>query len=188
MLSSEDIKAAIDSGELEVKPLLKGSVRPAGLRLHLGPKILKPLAGKVVDVKNNVRPDYKEIIITQEEPYLLETGEFVLAATFEKISVGDELGFLIEGRSTLARVGLTVVQTAMLVYPGHKERAVTLELANHGPNPILLYPQMKIARVALIRLNSATKSSYDIDGKYRDQEDVGPPIFKSEIVLDLEES
>lgn len=186
MLSSEDINAALKSGELKVDPLLKGSVRPAGLRLHLGKKLLKPLPGKVVDVKNNVIPDYEEIIITESSPYLLDSGEFLLAATFEKISVGDELGFLIEGRSTLARVGLTVVQTAMLVYPGHKERAVTLELANHGPNPILLYPQMKIARVALIRLNSATKSSYDIDGKYRNQEDVGPPIFKTEIVTELE--
>ena len=187
MLSSEDIKKAIESGELKVQPLLNGSVRPAGLRLHLGATLLKPLEGKVVDVKNDIKPDYEKITISIDEPYTLEPGEFLLAATFEKISVGDELGFLIEGRSTLARVGLTVVQTAMLVYPGHKERAVTLELANHGPNPILLYPQMKIARVALIRLNSATKSSYDVSGKYREQEDVGPPIFKSEIVLDLEE-
>jgi dCTP deaminase len=187
MLSSEDIRAAIQSGELKVDPLLKGSIRPAGLRLHLGRHLLKPLPGKVVDVKNNIKPDYKEILISSDQAYELKPGEFVLGATFEKISVGNNLGFLIEGRSTLARVGLTVVQTAMLVYPGHTERAVTLELANHGPNSILLYPQMKIARAALIRLGSATKQSYDADGKYREQEDVGPPIFKSEIVLDIED-
>ncbi len=182
MLSSEDIKKAIEEGRLAVEPLLSGSIRPAGIRLQLGATLLKPLPGKVVDVKNNILPDYKEIIITEEEPYLLEPGEFVLGATYEKITVGDNLGFLIEGRSTLARVGLTVVQTAMLVYPGHRERAVTLELANHGPNGILLYPQMKIARVALFQLDSATKESYDDVGKYREQTSVGTPIFKDEIV------
>ena len=187
MLSSEDIKQAIRSGNLAVDPLFKGSIRPAGLRLHLGPSLLKPLAGVTVDPKNGVIPEYERIEISPEKPYCLEPGEFLLGATFEKISVGANLGFLIEGRSTLARVGLTVVQTAMLVYPGHRERAVTLELANHGVNPILLYPKMKIARVALIELLSPTKELYDDSGKYRNQESVGTPIFKSEIVEELED-
>ena len=186
MLSSEDIKKAIKSGDLVIDPLFKGSIRPAGIRLHLGENLLKPLAGKVVDVKNGVVPDYQEIKITLDKPYCLEPSEFLLAATYEKVSVGADLGFLIEGRSTLARVGLTVVQTAMLVYPGHHQRAVTLELANHGPNPILLYPKMKIARVALIRLSTATEDLYDTNGKYREQEDVGAPVFLDEIVEELE--
>lgn len=186
MLSSEDIKKAIAKGELVVDPLFKGSIRPAGLRMHLGETLLKPLPGKVVDVKNNIAPDYEEIKITLDKPYRLEPSEFVLAATYEKVTVGAELGFFIEGRSTLARVGLTVVQTAMMVYPGHSQRAVTLELANHGPNPILLYPKMKIARVALVRLSSATDELYDINGKYREQEDVGAPLFVNEIVEEVE--
>lgn len=186
MLSSEDIRQEIAAGNLIVEPLFEGSIRPAGLGLHLGTQLLKPLPGKTVDVKRKIIPDYAKIEISDDTPYLLEPGGFVLGATFEKISVGENLGFLIEGRSTLARVGLTVVQTAMLVYPGHRGRAVTLELANHGPNGILLYPRMKIARVALIRLESSTREPYDERGKYRDQVEVGLPIFKSEIadVLD----
>jgi dCTP deaminase len=184
MFSSEDIKQAIKDGSLVVDPLFDGAIRPAGVRLHLGERLLKPLVGKIVDVKHNVMPEYQEIIITDDAPYRLEPGEFILGATFEKVSVGERLGFLIEGRSTLARVGLTIVQTAMLVYPGHRDRAVTLELANHGPNPILLYPRMKIARAALIELKSPCKDPYDDDGKYREQLDVGRPIFDHE-VLDL---
>ena len=182
MLSSTDIEAAIEKGSLVVDPLLVGSIRPAGIRLHLGERLLKPLPGVVVDVRAGVIPEYKEITITEDQPYQLEPREFLLGATFERISVGTDLGFLIEGRSTLARVGLTVVQTAMLVYPGHTERAVTLELANHGPNAILLYPRMKIARAAIISLNSPAAVPYDEDGKYRGQFDVGKPIFKDEIV------
>lgn len=185
MLSNEDIKLAVSSGELKFEPFDDEWVRSAGVTLHLGEQIIKPLAGKVVDVKNGVVPDYTETKITDNAPYALKPGEFVLAATWQRVSVGPSLGFFIEGRSTLARVGLTIVQTAMLVYPGHRGRAVTLELANHGPNTILLYPRMKIARVALFQLKTPSTQQYDDDGKYRNQADVGIPIFKNEI---LEES
>lgn len=182
MLSNEDIKRCLETGELKVEPFSDEVLRGSGMTLHLGPTLLKPLPGKVVDVKNRIVPDYQEIQIEDETPYTLEPGEFVLGHTLQSITVGASLGFLIEGRSTLARVGLTIVQTAMLVYPGHRDRAVTLELANHGVNPILLYPRMKIARVALIELKTPSSIDYDQQGKYRNQQGVGAPIFKDEIM------
>lgn len=184
MLSNQDIDTALKSGELKIEPFTPKLVKSAGLTLRLGPKLLKPLPGKTVDVKNGVAPDYEEIILEPDAPYELTHGEFVLGHTYEKVSVGQSLGFLIEGRSTLARVGLTIVQTAMLVYPGHRDRGVTLELANHGPNPILLYPKMKIARVALFELKNPSSEVYDDTGKYREQESVGRPIFREEILED----
>lgn len=186
MLSNEDIKAAIKSGELVVDPFSEEYVRGSGLTLHLGAEILRQLPGKVVDVKNRITPDYETFIITDSTPYELLPGEFVLGHTYQKISVGPSLGFLIEGRSTLARVGLTIVQTAMLVYPGHRNRPVTLELANHGPNTILLYPKMKIARVALIELKTPSTERYDDTGKYRGQSSVGVPIFENEFLTEDE--
>jgi dCTP deaminase len=140
----------------------------------------------VVDVAKKDPPPHDQVTLTREKPYLLKPGEFVLGHTFQKVTVGSTLGFMIEGRSTLARVGLTIVQTAMLVYPGHRDRAVTLELANHGPNPILLYPRMKIARVVLFELKSPSTENYDDKGKYRVQPSVGLPIFADEIMEDDE--
>lgn len=182
MLSNEDIKKLISSGELKVDPYSDELLRGSGMLLHLGSELLKPLPGKTIDPKNGTVPDYKKISITTEKPYQLEPGEFLLAATYQKISVGPSIGFLIEGRSTLARVGLTIVQTAMLVYPGHRDRAITLELANHGPNPIFLYHKMKIARVAIFELKTPSSSTYDDYGKYKDQLSVGIPIFEDEIL------
>ncbi len=182
MLSNEDIKRAIDSKELIIDPYDDGYLRGAGLTLHLGADLLKPLPGKVADVKKNIYPDYDSITITDDSPYMLMPGEFILGATFQKVSVGNSLGFFIEGRSTLARLGLTIVQTAMLVYPGHKDRRVTLELANHGPNAIMLYPRMKIARVALFELKTPASKVYDDEGKYRHQTTVGAPLFNDEIL------
>lgn len=184
MLSNEDIKKAIDSGELVISPFDPKYLRGAGLTLHLGHDLLKPKPGKVVDVKNGTYPDYEEIYLTDDKPYPLAPGEFILGATHQKVTVGSKLGFFIEGRSTLARVGMTIVQTAMLVYPGHRDRRVTLELANHGPNTILLYPRMKIARVALFELKTAATEIYDDYGKYRNQSTVGKPVFEDEILLE----
>ncbi len=182
MFSSTDIKQALDSGELKVSPLFIGAVRPGGIRLHLGETIIKPKPGIIVDIKHNILPEYETFTIDEEKGYDLLPGEFVLSATYEKVTVGNSLGFLIEGRSTLARLGLTIVQTAMLVYPGHTDRAITLELANHGPNTIRLYPLMKIARAAIFEMKSPAEEAYDVKGKYKKQTDVGPPIFEGEIM------
>ena len=185
MLSNEDIKHAIARAELIIEPFRDDFIRAAGIAMHLGPNLLKPIPGVVVDVRRGIAPEFDEIFITPEKPYLLQPGEFVLGHTFEKVTVGPSLGFFIEGRSTLARVGLTIVQTAMMVYPGHRGRTVTLEIANHGANPILLYPKMKIARVALFQLKTPSSELYDDTGKYREQRSVGRPIFKNEILEDL---
>lgn len=184
MLSNIDLLHAIKNGSLAVEPFFEQCIRPAGLLLTLGSTLLKPQPGKVVDVLNKVVPDYDEIRISKEHPYAIAPGEFLLAHTDELVTVGQNLGFFIEGRSTLARVGLTIVQTAMIVYPGHSKRAITLELANHGVNSVLLYPRMKIARAAVFELKTPSPEKYDEEGKYRVQSLVGPPIFDNEFVDD----
>lgn len=182
MLSDRDIRRVVAEGQLKLEPFSDECIRPAGVTLHLGETLLQPQAGKVVDVRTGQLPDYKSISLADDAHYDLQPGEFILGHTYQKVWVGSRLGFLIEGRSTLARVGLTVVQTAMLVYPGHSNRAVTLELANHGPNPVRLYARMKIARVALFELSSPSEVQYDDYGKYREQSSVGLPIFADEFL------
>lgn len=186
MLSIEDIRKVVEKGELRITPFSDAWLRSSGITMHLGAELLKPLAGHVVDVKKSAPPPYESIIISDDKPYSLKPGEFLLGHTFQNVTVGSSLGFMIEGRSTLARVGLTIVQTAMMVYPGHRDRPVTLELANHGPNPILLYPKMKIARVVLFELKTPSSVHYDDTGKYREQQSVGIPIFKDEIMSEKE--
>lgn len=186
MLSNEDIKGVIASGELTITPFNDKWLRSSGITMHLGAELLIPRAGHVVDVAQPTPPPYDSVLISMEQPYALKPGEFLLGHTFQSVTVGSSLGFMIEGRSTLARVGLTIVQTAMMVYPGHSNRPVTLELANHGPNPIILYPRMKIARVVLFELKTPSSERYDDKGKYREQQSVGLPIFSQEIMGDDE--
>ncbi len=180
MLSNTDILSAITNSELTITPFKPQMIRGCSITLHLGPLLLQPIPGKVADPREHTVPEYTSINISRTHPFELAPGGFLLGHTLQKVTVGPTLGFLIEGRSTLARLGLTIVQTAMIVYPGHRDRAVTLELANHGPNIIRLYAEMKIARVALFRFPTPSSLTYDEDGKYRDQSQVGPPIFENE--------
>lgn len=173
------------AGQLAVEPFSESQLRAAGLTLHLGAQLLKPQPGVTVDVRTGVLPEYREILLEPDQPYSLAPQEFVLGHTLEKITVGPALAFMIEGRSTLARLGLTIVKTAMMVEPGHSDRVITLELANHGPNPILLYPLMKIARAVVHELKTPSTLPYDAGGgKYRDQLTVGRPIFGNEFKVD----
>lgn len=180
MLSNEDIREALAEKRLVIEPFNEKQIRAAGITLHLGSNLVKPLPGGVVDVKNGTLPEYAEFNLEEDRPYPLQPQEFILGHTLEKISVDETLGLFIEGRSTLARVGLTIVKTAMLVEPGHTNRAITLELANHGPNTILLYPEMKIARASIHELKTPSTLPYDANGKYRNQILVGKPIFINE--------
>src|SRR5688500_9718204 len=111
MLSNEDIRRALQQGHLKITPFHPKWVRAAGVTMHLGETLLRPLPGSVVDVKNGSMPEYEPVHLTADQPYELKPSEFILGATLQKVTVGASLGFMIEGRSTLARVGLTIVQT-----------------------------------------------------------------------------
>lgn len=79
------------------------------------------------------------------------------------------LGFLIEGKSTLARLGMSIEQSTSMVDPGHTERPITLEIYNCGPSPITLYKDMSVARAIVFQLSSEASRSYDRYARHASQ-------------------
>jgi dCTP deaminase len=73
------------------------------------------------------------------ETLVLGPGQFVLALTHEKIRVPRNMIALVEGRSTYARMGLSMHQTAPWIQPGWSG-PIVLEMMNHGPFRIALTP------------------------------------------------
>ena len=73
------------------------------------------------------------------EHFVLEPKGFILAMTYESIRVPKNMIALVEGRSTYARVGLSMHQTAPWVQPGWSG-PIILEMINHGPFRIELTP------------------------------------------------
>jgi dCTP deaminase len=79
--------------------------------------------------------------LEQAETLKLKPGMFVLALTNESITVPRHLIALIEGRSTYARVGMSMHQTAPWIQPGWSG-PIVLEIMNHGPLTIELTPMV----------------------------------------------
>jgi dCTP deaminase len=77
----------------------------------------------------------------QAETLKLKPGMFVLALTHESTTVPRHLIALIEGRSTYARVGMSMHQTAPWIQPGWTG-PIVLEIMNHGPLTIELTPMV----------------------------------------------
>lgn len=67
----------------------------------------------------SVEKDYgEEIVVKEGERFILGPEQSALAWTYEKIVIPRHLAGRIEGRSTLARIGLTVHNTAPTIHPG----------------------------------------------------------------------
>src|SRR4051812_49659331 len=67
--------------------------------------------------------------VTDDEPFVLHPGEFVLGQTLESIALPDDIVARLEGKSSLGRLGLLIHSTAGFVDPSW-EGNLTLELSN----------------------------------------------------------
>jgi dCTP deaminase len=89
-----------------------------------------------------------EIIEIDETGYRLHPNVLCLGWTAEFVNLKTEsrLAARIEGKSSLARIGLGVHVTAPTIHNGFKGR-IRLEIVNHGSVPIRLKKAMRIAQL-----------------------------------------
>jgi dCTP deaminase len=153
VLSRLDIKKEMEKGAIEFSPDLEPQQwAAASINLRLGFKFTKLRAapGITVSVAAGIGSvgslglwDEKILRESDElgnrESYELFPGQFVLALTHEAITVPRHLIARVEGRSTYARMGLSMHQTAPWVQPGFNGPLV-LEIANLGSFTIKLTP------------------------------------------------
>jgi len=112
----------------------------------------------------------KEIEITEGEALYIHPGELVLGATLESVTIPDDLVGWLDGRSSLARLGLMVHVTAGRIDPGWQGQIV-LEFYNNGKLPLALRPGMVICALSFEMLSSPALRPYNKreNAKYRDQ-------------------
>jgi dCTP deaminase len=151
ILSQLDLRAAVTNKEIRFDPPLEERQwGEASVDLRLGMQFtqLQAVSGLKISVAEGIRhlPGFwktKELKIRDDfgkrETFALDPGEFVLAMTHEKITVPKNLIALVEGRSTYARVGLSMHQTAPWIQPGWSG-PIVLEIKNHGPVCVELTP------------------------------------------------
>ena len=113
----------------------------------------------------------KEIEILDGEALYIHPGELVLGATYESVMIPDDLVGWLDGRSSLARLGLVVHLTAGRIDPGWHGQIV-LEFYNNGKLPLALRPGMSICALSFEVLSSPAQRPYNKrqNAKYKGQQ------------------
>ncbi|WAI11876.1 MAG: dCTP deaminase [Buchnera aphidicola (Macrosiphum albifrons)] len=122
-----------------------------------------------------------EIIFSKEKPCFLQPGCLILSSTFENITIPNNLVGWLDGRSSLARLGLMIHATAHRIDPGWKGNIV-LEMFNAGKLTLVLHPKIKIAALSFEVLSQSVLRPYNLrqEAKYKIQNGVVPSRINEE--------
>ncbi|MFT4312856.1 MAG: dCTP deaminase [Candidatus Woesearchaeota archaeon] len=165
ILSDKDIIAKREQKHITIEPFDRNCLQPASYDLHLHNefRVFKPHTTELIDTKKSVENYMEEIIVEDDGSFVLHPGAFALALISEETGVDAQHVGRLEGKSSLARLGLIIHTTAGFLDPGNSLQ-LTLELFNASPLPIKLYPGMKIAQIAFEELSSPCERPYNTKG------------------------
>ena len=161
LLSDRDIKAEISAGRVKVEPFDGAMIQPSSVDVRLDRffRVFENHKYSVIDPSIE-QPDLtREVAVEANEEFILHPGEFVLASTYEIITLPDDIAGRLEGKSSLGRLGLLTHSTAGFIDPGFSGH-ITLELSNVANLPVKLFAGMKIGQLCLIKLSSPAEHPY----------------------------
>jgi dCTP deaminase len=175
LLGRDDIERAVDDQDIDrrliITPLLERSqIGRGSVDLRLGTDFLllsrtrQPGLNPASDLQQDVDDMQERVVVEFGELLWLHPRHFVLAATLEYLRMPDDMSAYVVGRSSWGRLGL-IVATAVYVHPGFRG-CLTLELVNEGDSPIALSPGLRIAQLAIHRLENAAPPRTDEEDKY----------------------
>ena len=166
VLAHNAILKAINSKKIKITPFKKSQVGPGSIDFHLDKtfRVFRPVK-EIFHIKDKV--DYKKVtkIITIDQYLTLLPGQSAHGITIESLTLPNNLCGWIQGKSTLARVGLMVHITANFIHPGTSGKQV-LEMTNAGPMPLAIHPNIPICQIIL----QETKGQGNYQGKYNQQQ------------------
>ncbi|WP_273403868.1 dCTP deaminase [Actinobacillus porcinus] len=181
-LCDTDIEQYLDDGIITISPRPDNSkINGATIDLRLGNsfRVFREYSAPYIDVSGpreevsaqleRVMSD--EIIIGDDEPFFLHPGELALATTMESVKLPANIIGWLDGRSSLARLGLMVHVTAHRIDPGW-EGKIVLEFYNSGKLPLALRPNMIIGALSFEILSGHAARPYNArqDAKYKNQQ------------------
>ena len=165
-LSDSDIKKAVLSGDIVLQPFDQARLQPVSYDIQLGNKFVENDSSGThfVDPARKVYAKTIEKEVRDGEEYVLHPGVSVLGLSKEFF--GSER-YLIQvgGKSSLARCGLMIHNTAGIINPGHFLH-ITFEITNQNNIPIILRPGMEIAQLTFSMISSPPSLNYKKVGRF----------------------
>lgn len=163
-LSDQDIQKRMDEGSIQIDPMEKAKLGPVSIDLTLDRRFLyfrhEQLA--VIDVEKGLsdQDPMAQLEVPEGETFILQPKSFALGATAERVKIPSDLVGWLDGRSSLARIGLMVHATAHTLEPGWNG-VITLEFFNAGNVALALRPGMRVCAVSFEPLSSPAANPYD---------------------------
>ncbi len=192
LLSDHDLMEAMATGDVLVDPPIADQinahpaapspVQPASLEVTLAEVFRLPRRGPfapTVDPRADGAELFHEPATVPSGLCLsLPPGGFALGSTQQRFTFSPAVAGQLSGKSSLARLGLQVHSTAGFIDPGFSGH-ITLELSNHGPWKIQLWPGMRVGQMLVFRLSSPAERPYasttSLGSRYQGQEGPTPP-------------
>lgn len=160
ILCDSEIRAALKYGQIIIDPMPSpDDFTTTAVDLRLGDTDFKrwrktgPGVSLIIDPSQ--KGFYRDAIAFLEDvprqidgSVVIGPDEFLLALTRERVELPERsrVAARVEGKSSLARIGLVVHLTAPTIHSGFKGN-ITLEIKNHGYLPIKLRPGMPICQL-----------------------------------------
>ena len=164
ILPDHEILEALRRGEIRIEPFDKELLGPCSVDLRLSDEFLIFKGTTIIDPRSpNSLAEGVEVVKTGGAPFVIRPKQFVLASTIERISMSKSLAATLEGKSSIARLGV-IVHAAGLVNPGTgliKPKPLILEIFCENSAPVKLYPGMRIVQIMFHRLSSPARVGYD---------------------------
>lgn len=165
-LSDVDIKKAVKKKEITIDDFDESRLQPASYDILLGNKFVvnNEYQTCYIDPVNKIYAKTHEVIIPDNGEFILHPGVSVLGASWDFFG-SDKYLIQLGGKSSLARIGLMVHNTAGLINPGDYLN-ITLELCNLNNVPIILRPKMRIGQLTFSQMSTPPKTDYKKIGRY----------------------
>lgn len=169
MLVRQEIIQAIEVGNIKIDPYERKKVNPNSYNVTLGRNLVEYSSGVILDPKDPVEPSPTPMLqegVPGFERWVLYPGYLYLASTVERTE-SDFYIPMINGRSSLARLGISVHQTGGfgdIGFKGHWTLEITVAVTTY------LYPGMEIAQICWFPPTGVPAEEDLYSGKYVDQE------------------
>lgn len=160
ILTDREIDLALAKRQIGIDPAPgPGALSSSSLDLHLDHRArrFRQVAEQGIEI-NPASPTYSYLAIARElqedvalnPAFSLAPRSLLLAWTWETVSLpaSARLAARVEGKSSLARLGLGIHITAPTIHAGFSGQ-IQLEMVNHGPSPIVLTPRMAICQLII---------------------------------------
>ena len=151
----------MDEGRVRLDPFDPEMIQPASIDVRIDRffRLYDNHRYAMIDPSTEQESLTREVAVAPDESYMLHPGEFVLASTYEQVTLPDDIAARLEGKSSLGRLGLLTHSTAGFIDPGFTGH-ITLELSNMATLPVALWPGMKIGQLCFFRLSSPSTRPY----------------------------